>query len=62
MLITIRYSIRRLGSANYASMYMWRDFLRRIPPIGFFIFEIRGADPCRGGAHTLHGCVMWSPI
>ena len=28
-------------SANYASMGMWRDNLRRIPPIGFFLVEIR---------------------
>ena len=45
----------------YASIGMWRDYLRRIPPIGFFLVEIRGAGPCRGGAHTLHGCVRWSP-
>ena len=30
-------------SANYASMGMWRDSLRRLPPIGFFVVEIRGA-------------------
>ena len=28
-------------SANYASMGMWRDSLRRIPPIGFFLVEIQ---------------------
>ena len=28
---------------------MWRDSLGRIPPIGFFLIEIRGAGPCRGG-------------
>ena len=22
----------------------------------------RGAVPCRGGVHTLHGCVRWSPM
>ena len=43
-------------------MGMWCDSLRRIPPIGFFFVEIRGAGPCWGGAHTLHGCVRWSPI
>ena len=26
-----------------------------------FFSEIRGAGPCRGGAHTLRGCVRWSP-
>ena len=31
-------------------------------PIGFFLVEMRGAGPCRGGAHTLHGCVRRSPI
>ena len=36
--------------------------LRRIPPIGFFLVEIRVAGPCRGGVHTLHGCVRWSPV
>ena len=41
-------------SAIYASM---GDFLRKIPPIGFFLVEIRGAGPCRGGVHTLHDCV-----
>ena len=34
--------------SNYASMGMWRNALRRIPPIGFFLVEIRGAGPCRG--------------
>ena len=34
----------------------------RIPPIGFFPVEIRAAGPCRGGVHTLHGCVTRSPI
>ena len=38
-------------------MCMWRDSLRRIPPIGFFLVEIRGAGPCLGGNHTLRGCV-----
>ena len=28
----------------------------------FFQKNIRVAGPCRGGAHTLHGCVRWSPI
>ena len=50
------------GSDNYASVGMWRDYLRKIPPIGYFFVEIRGAGPCRGGVHTLHGCVRWSPI
>ena len=36
--------------------------VKRIPPIGFFLVEIRGAAPCRGGVHRLHGCVRWSPI
>ena len=31
-------------------------------PIGLFLVEIRGAGPCRGGAHTLRGCVRWRPI
>ena len=45
-------------SANYASMGMWHDSMRRIPFIGCFLVEIRGAGPCRGGGvHTLHGCV-----
>ena len=30
--------------------------LRRIPPIEFFLVEIRG------GAHRLHVCVRWRPI
>ena len=46
----------------YACMGMWRDSLRRIPPIGFFPVEIRGAGPCRGGVHILHGCVRWRAI
>ena len=33
-------------SVNYTSMGMWRDSLRRIPPIGFFPVEIRGPGPC----------------
>ena len=37
-------------SANYASMAMWRDSLRRIPPIGFFLVEIRVASPCQGAS------------
>ena len=45
------------GSANYASMGMWRDSLGWIPPIWFFLVEIPGAGLCRGGAHTLHDCV-----
>ena len=49
-------------SANYASMGLWSDSLRRIPPIGFFLIEIRVAGPYRGGVHTLHGCVRWSII
>ena len=32
-----------------------------IPSIGFFIVEIRGPGQYRGGAHTLHDCVRWSP-
>ena len=49
----------------YSLDTLWRDvFLRivlyscssmiyrRISPIGFFLVEIRGAGPCRGGAHT----------
>ena len=31
-------------------MGMWRDSLRTIPPIGFFLVEIRGAGPCRGAS------------
>ena len=27
-----------------------------------FLVKIRGAGPCRGGVHTLHGCARWSPI
>ena len=33
-------------------MGMWHDSLRKIPPIGFFLVDIRGAGPCREGAHT----------
>ena len=29
---------------------MWRDSLRRIPPIEFFFVEIRVAGPCRGAS------------
>ena len=36
-------------------MGMWRDSLRRILPIGFFLAEIRSAGPCLGNVHTLHG-------
>ena len=42
-----------VGSANYASISMGRDSLRKIPPLGFFLVEIREAEPCRGGAHRL---------
>ena len=38
------------------AMGMWRDSLRRIPPIGLFLVEIRGAGPCRRGVHRLHVC------
>ena len=38
--------IGTFGSANYVSMGMWRDSLRRIPSIGFFLVKIRGAGPC----------------
>ena len=55
-------SLSFVKESNYASMGMWRDSLRRIPPIGFFFVEVRGVGPCRGGAHTLHGYVRWSPI
>ena len=40
---------------------LWRDSLRWIPLIGFFVAEIRRVGPCRGVAHTLHSCVKWSP-
>ena len=48
--------LRHWWSPNYASMGMWCDSLRRIPPIACFLVEIRG------GVHTLHSCVRWSPI
>ena len=32
------------------------------PAHRILFFEIRGAGPCRGGAHTLRGCVRWNPI
>ena len=48
-------------SGQYASMGMWRDSLRRIPPIGFFLVEIRVTGSCRGGVHRLYGRVSWSP-
>ena len=35
------------AGANHASMGMWRDSLRRMPPIGFFLVEIRGAGSCK---------------
>ena len=47
-------------SANYASMDMWRDSLRRIPPIGFFFRDPIACTMQRG--RMLHGCVRWSPI
>ena len=31
-------------------------------PIGFFLVEIQGAEPCWEGIHMLHGCVKWTPI
>ena len=31
---------------------MWRDYLRRIPTIGFFFVEIGEAGPGRRGAHS----------
>ena len=33
-------------------MSKWRDSLQRIPLIGFFLVEIRGAGPCRGGVYS----------
>ena len=41
---------RRNRESEYASMGMWHDPLRRIPPIGFFLVEIRVAGPCRGAS------------
>ena len=41
---------------------LYGDSLQRIPPIGFFFVEIRGAGPRRGGVDMLHVCVRWSPI
>ena len=34
-------------NTNHASTGMWRDFLRRIPPIGFCLIGSPGARPCR---------------
>ena len=53
-------TVRLLGpleswSANYASTGLWRDFLWRIPPIGFFFAEIRGAGPCQGASTGFMG-------
>ena len=62
------FSRSRFVSANYASRGMWRNSLQRIPPIGFFLVEIRrvgpcrGAGQCRGAARVFRGCVRWSPI
>ena len=50
------------GSVNYASMGMWRDYLRRIRPIGFLLVEIREGWTMPRGRPTFHGCVRWSPI
>ena len=36
----------------FSDPVLWRFLL-----IGFFIVEIRGAGPCRGGVHRLHVCV-----
>ena len=38
-------------------MGMWRDSHRRIPPIGFFLVEIRGLDHAEG---TLTGLMVAS--
>ena len=35
-------------SADYASVGMWRDSLRRIPPIGFFLSRYEGLDHAEG--------------
>ena len=51
-----------LVSANYASMGMRRDYLWRIPPIRFFLVDIRVAGPCRAGVHRLHDCARRSLI
>ena len=32
------------------------------PAHRILLVEIRGAGPCREGAHTLRVCVRWSPI
>ena len=47
----------RAEPSNYASTGMWRDSLRRIPPIGFFLVDIRGVGPRREGDHMLRGYV-----
>ena len=43
-------------------MGMWNNSLRRNPPIGFFLVEIRMAGPCQEGVHRVHGCVRWNPV
>ena len=37
-------------SVNYASMGMWRDFLRRIPLIEFFLARSEGLDHSEGAS------------
>ena len=44
------FSSDLIVSANYAFMGMWRNSLRRIPPVGISPVEIRGAVPCRGAS------------
>ena len=47
VLIVYVITVAHAVSANYASVGIWRDSLQRIPPIGYFLVEIRGAGPCR---------------
>ena len=47
------------GSANYAFMDMWRDSLRRTPPIGFFLVVVAsGGVLSEGCGHGGHGVCL----
>ena len=51
--------VHGIGRTKYASMGMWRDSLRKIPPIGFSLPRSEGLDHA-GGVHRLHDYVRWS--
>ena len=68
--ITRKSTVYRTATSYYASMGMWCDSLRRIPPVGFFFLEIEWLDHAEGaptrfmvasGGNLSEGCGYFGP-